>query len=637
MHGFRAGLSRRLFGGLLLGGLLAAGLMVGSGPLAQAAGQSGGGGSAAAANAFALKSGDRVVFFGDSITDQRLYTTFVETFVVTRFPNLDVKFTHSGWGGDRVTGGSGGGIPQRLARDVIAYKPTVVTVMLGMNDGRYRAFDQQIFDIFSNGYRNIVQTLKKELPGVRITAIQPSPYDDVTRAPGFKGGYNGTLLRYSDFIAELAAAEGIQTADLNKPVVAMLAAAKATSPGLAEKIIPDRVHPRAAGHLVMAQQLLKAWGAPSLVSSVEIDAAKKQVTDTQNTAVTGASFADGVAWTQLDTVLPMPVDMTDPVMALAVNSSGFQETLNRQMLQIRGLSAGKHTLFIDGEVAGTYTAKELADGVNLARVETPMWAQALRVHELTLTRANVHNTRWRNVEVPLEDENLASVAGAITALDRVTEDVRVQQRAAAQPVAHRFEVKPGESGFTPIFNGKDLNGWHISKTSHHGQTQGWKVEDGVLTGTQDRPGHGGILLTDKKYKNFEISLDVRPDFSCDGGLFLRSTEKGEAYQVMLDYLDGGSIGGIYGEGLKGVQGVLPNWRAHWKGSEWNRLRARIEGDVPHIQVWMNGVQIVDWKDTENHLPGGATDGHIAVQVHAGNRWIPGSKHRFRNIEVRELP
>src|SRR5213593_169719 len=95
----------------------------------------------ARAEAFYLKDGDRVVFYGDSITDQRLYTTFAETYVVTRFPKLDVSFVHSGWGGDRVTGGGGGPIDLRLRRDVFAYKPTVMTIMLGMNDGSYRAFD----------------------------------------------------------------------------------------------------------------------------------------------------------------------------------------------------------------------------------------------------------------------------------------------------------------------------------------------------------------------------------------------------------------------------------------------------------------------------------------------------------------
>src|SRR6476620_6465339 len=77
---------------------------------------------------FALKNGDTVVFYGDSITDQRLYTTFAETYVLTRFPELRVRVVHSGWGGDRVSGAGGGPIDLRLRRDVIAYRPTVMTI-----------------------------------------------------------------------------------------------------------------------------------------------------------------------------------------------------------------------------------------------------------------------------------------------------------------------------------------------------------------------------------------------------------------------------------------------------------------------------------------------------------------------------
>jgi hypothetical protein len=204
-------------------------------------------------------------------------------------------------------------------------------------------------------------------------------------------------------------------------------------------------------------------------------------------------------------------------------------------------------------------------------------------------------------------------------------------------------------GFTPIFDGKDLKGWHISEVNHHGNTKGWTVENGVLMGTQKPAGNGGILLTDKRYKNFEVSLDVKPDWGCDGGLFLRSTEKGEAYQVMLDYLEGGTVGGIYGEALQGVgrdtgsgDKSARDWKKYWKKDDWNNIRARIEGDIPHIQVWMNGTQIVDWTDSSNHLPGGVTDGMIALQVHMNSkdgksqRWVPGGYHRFRNISVKEL-
>src|SRR5512141_402203 len=201
---------------------------------------------------FYLKNGDRVVFYGDSITDQRLYTTFVETYVVTRFPRLDVQFVHSGWGGDRVTGGGGGPIELRLKRDVLPYKPTVMTIMLGMNDGRYRAFDPQIFRDYSAGYESIIRNVKAALPGIRITAIQPSPYDDVTRPPMFEGGYNAVLVRYGQFLKELAVQEGMSLADLNTSVVAALEKAKAENPELAAKIIPDRVHPSPGGHLLMA-------------------------------------------------------------------------------------------------------------------------------------------------------------------------------------------------------------------------------------------------------------------------------------------------------------------------------------------------------------------------------------------------
>ena len=214
-----------------------------------------------------------------------------------------------------------------------------------------------------------------------------------------------------------------------------------------------------------------------------------------------------------------------------------------------------------------------------------------------------------------------------------------EKPAPGPPAVETTPVASGiPDGFTPIFNGQDLTGWHISKTNHHGTTPEWKVENGILTGTQNPPGKGGILLTGKRYKDFEVYIELRPDFGCDGGLFLRSNEEGQAYQVMLDYLEGGSVGGIYGEGLEGVAGEpAEKWKDVWKKDDWNSIRARIEGAVPRIQVWMNGTRIVDWTDTANHLPGGATNGMIAVQVHRGaDRWVAGGKHRFRVIAVKEL-
>jgi len=192
-------------------------------------------------------------------------------------------------------------------------------------------------------------------------------------------------------------------------------------------------------------------------------------------------------------------------------------------------------------------------------------------------------------------------------------------------------------GFTPIFNGQNIAGWHISMTNHHGDTSEWRIADGALTARQNRPGNGGILLTDEEYGDFEIYLEIKPDFGCDGGLFLRSTESGQAYQVMLDYLEGGNVGGVYGERLEGVESKpSENWREAWKEDDWNALRARIEGEAPHIQVWLNGERITDFEADENHLPTGRTHGHIALQIHGGDRCNPDLQHRFRNVAVKPL-
>src|SRR5689334_22743313 len=88
-------------------------------------------------------------------------------------------------------------------------------------------------------------------------------------------------------------------------------------------------------------------------------------------------------------------------------------------------------------------------------------------------------------------------------------------------------------GFTPIFNGKDTKGWHWSKTNHHGSNGIAKVENGELVLKQHPIGQGGILVTNKRYHNFELYLEVKELAGCNSGLFLRSTEGGSAYQVEL--------------------------------------------------------------------------------------------------------
>ncbi len=399
-----------------------------------------------AAGSFALKDGDRVVFYGDSITDQRQYTIFVENYVLTRFPKMKVDFTHSGWGGDRVGGGGGGKIDLRLQRDVLPYKPTMMTIMLGMNDGSYRAFDDNIFNTYSTGYKYILDTVRKEIPGVKLTLIQPSPYDDATRAPGFPGGYNATLRRYSEFIKTLVPQYNATLADLNTPVFAMLEKAKGLDGPTSEKIIPDRVHPGPAGHLVMAEALLKSWNAPSVVSRVEIDAAGGKVTKTENTNVTALKTGPVITWDQMDAALPLPLDYSDPVVALVLKSSDFVEALNQEPLKVTGLAPEKHyMLSIDNAEVGDFTGAQLSQGINLATFRTPMAAQAANVLALTRKHNDQHFERWRTIQVPLTSRNIPAITNSLppllAALDQEEQKTVEQQRAAAQPTLHRYEIR----------------------------------------------------------------------------------------------------------------------------------------------------------------------------------------------------
>ncbi|MEO8482934.1 MAG: DUF1080 domain-containing protein [Acidobacteriota bacterium] len=231
-------------------------------------------------------------------------------------------------------------------------------------------------------------------------------------------------------------------------------------------------------------------------------------------------------------------------------------------------------------------------------------------------------------------------------------------------------VEPPEpkipAGFTALFNGKDLSGWHISKEARHGLTPDFHVSQGMILGTQRPFGSGGLLITDRKFRDFEFYMEVKPDWGNDSGIFFRTTEAGAAYQITMDYLPNGSMGRMISEGgitfgagraagpagpatgappspvpaapaaARGNQAPDPGMSA-WKREDWNTVRVRVVGDVPHAIVWINEQQISEASDTENHAVGGMVEGPIAIQVHGGGtRWQPGGFWRWRNLAIKQV-
>lgn len=205
-------------------------------------------------------------------------------------------------------------------------------------------------------------------------------------------------------------------------------------------------------------------------------------------------------------------------------------------------------------------------------------------------------------------------------------------------------------GFTPIFNGKDLTGWHISKTSHHGTTGNFFVKDGDLVMMQYPYGQGGIILTDKKYKDFELYLEYKGDPGTNGGIFFRSSESGSAYQLELSGDGEPGTGNLMGEMLSTTVGAKAEALSKvWNKGGWNSIRLRVVGEKPHATLWVNGVKMWDVKAERNDLIADATEGMIALQLHwsstllpvPGGRccdysWRPDGSHAYRNIAIKEL-
>ncbi len=204
------------------------------------------------------------------------------------------------------------------------------------------------------------------------------------------------------------------------------------------------------------------------------------------------------------------------------------------------------------------------------------------------------------------------------------------------------------AGFKPIFNGKTLKGWHISRTTHQGSTPNFFVQDGAIVGMEKPYGQGGLLLTDKKYKSFELFLEVKLDSMCNSGIFLRSNEGGAAYQVEL--VLPGNTGDLLGERLSPSKSAsAKGYEKVWKAGDWNSFRILMEGEIPHLKLWINGIEIWDVQQPKNDFLGGETEGMIGLQCHwtalysknAGNgmpltSWRPNGKIMFRNIGLKEL-
>ena len=217
----------------------------------------------------------------------------------------------------------------------------------------------------------------------------------------------------------------------------------------------------------------------------------------------------------------------------------------------------------------------------------------------------------------------------------------------------------------------------------------WFVENGAIVGGQDPPGSGlgAYLLSDDVFGDFELTIDANPDWPADTGVLVRTTTLGsQGFQIHVDHRRQGSIGTVYGNGIgsfrvrhyafdvrRGADGRpvglqlldVPESEKKgllyaadpreiiraWKFLEWNTIRIRVAGALPHLTTWINGMKVVEYDaaqyeaehyDRKHVLDLLGPRGHIALEVHNNDatlgpdRWGPTAVCRWKNIRVTPL-
>ncbi|MFM7844950.1 MAG: SGNH/GDSL hydrolase family protein [Planctomycetota bacterium] len=305
---------------------------------------------------FFFKDGDVVVMIGDSITEQHLYSNYVEMWTVTRFPQWKLTFRNVGIGGDRSVGGN-----SRFTRDVLLHKPTAMTVDFGMNDGGYRAFGDDTFKPYMDGLQGMADQAKAAK--IRTAWVTPQPLDNGDQGATALTGYNQTLEQFSAGVKTIAEKNAGLFVDQFHPYLAVLDKARGAGPKYDRITGGDAVHPGPPGQALMAASILKGLSFPSLVSTVELDGATGKLVAANNCQVDQVTRKDGgLVFHRLDRALPFfPSEA-----ASILSNAPLLEELNDYRLKVTGLAAGKYAVKVGGELVATHTAEELAQGVNLA-------------------------------------------------------------------------------------------------------------------------------------------------------------------------------------------------------------------------------------------------------------------------------
>jgi lysophospholipase L1-like esterase len=387
-------------------------------------------------NGFFFKKGDRIVFLGDSITEQYQYSSYIELYLTTRFPKWNLTFINAGIGGDTATGGAG-----RFAAHVLAEKPTAVTIDFGMNDGGYGGFNTFANRRYVDKTTAMLEMARKA--GVRVALISPNAVDRRAQ-PGFTT-YFETQQKFYAPLQGIAAKFHVPFVDQYDVTAAAIKKMEAEGPKAKQvRPFPDGIHTSPHGALLMAHTILTGLHAPALVSDVEIDVAGGKATPKACSIDKLKATTTEVEFDRSDDCIPLPVLREWLPILPYVNDL---KDLNWYGLKITGLVTGNYQVQIDGKDAATFTAEQLQNGVNLGTLASgPIFDQGRNVVNAVNAKNKLVYDRFRGVVMFQAPEWLSDVAAQRKPKELARRMAQIDQRQAeiykmAQPTPHHFQVK----------------------------------------------------------------------------------------------------------------------------------------------------------------------------------------------------
>jgi lysophospholipase L1-like esterase len=395
-----------------------------------------------------LEQGDRLAIIGDSITEQKLYSKFIETYLLVCCPDLEIQTFQFGWGGERAPG-----FVARMENDLVPWKPDVVTTCYGMNDGSYRAYNEQIGKTYEEGMRQIIDRMKRA--GATVVVGSPGVVDSFTwnrNNPDFDQVYNDNLEHLSHIAEQLAKEYGFPYADVFGTMKTAMVAAKSALGEEYPVAGGDGVHPGPNGHLLMAYAFLKALGLSGEIGTVTVDIASDKAD-----ATVGHKVLNSKAGTVEIESTRYPFCFfggeKDPNGTASILAYvPFNQDLNRFMLKVTGLSTPQADVTF-GPVTKTFSKDQLASGINLAEefIDNPFvqpFRQVLdevgqkQAAETTIIKAFITNFRQLSGRLAEDPE----VQSALDALRRemieADNEAYAKAKAALTPVRYTLVIKP---------------------------------------------------------------------------------------------------------------------------------------------------------------------------------------------------